>query len=73
MKINKKRYFLVSYQFHLDGKDGFGYSSHITKGGYINLKDFTNLKEKTLGKTASIVILNIMELNESDYNDFIKE
>ena len=63
-----KRYFFVSYLFGETGKGGICYE---TEGTYLNRQVLRNDTFIKLGKP--IVINNIIELNESDFNDFVYE
>lgn len=62
-----KRYFHVAYSHN----SGFGCCQSITNGTYPSL-DMLVKEIKTALKRESeiIVILNIFELSEQDYNDF---
>jgi hypothetical protein len=67
--LNKKskRYFIISYI--VSKKDGFfdfGTLGKITDGEYLNLKEFLN----TIGIQS--IITNIVELNKTDYENFLK-
>ena len=77
----KKRYFIVFYRlFRVGGGFNVGYSNVETKGEYLNYKEISvKIKdglnkdiEKDKNKVESILILNIIELNESDYKDWVK-
>ena len=73
-KINKRnRYFLISY-FTIGKVDGVGEISVETNGFYPNnlrVKDL--IKSKLEDENVDIVIFNIIELSESDHNDWISK
>ena len=72
-----KRYFIAIYSFKT--KDGRQYTGRIGiisyNGSYLSSKQFPKivcLKNENVDiDENSILILNIIELNESDYNDFL--
>lgn len=75
------RYFYVAYNFFLEGgKQGVGYVDMDTSGGYppknVLLKIIKGRVERQLKVKVvedGIIIINIIELNEQDYKDFISE
>ena len=62
---NKKRYFLVSWR----GAKNTGLTSFMTDGCYIN-QDKTRDAIEDRNSVSPIVITNIIELSENDFNDF---
>lgn len=62
-KKQKNRYFIVFWR----NSEEMGHTQIITNGCYIMYTDFYNKRE------AGTIITNIIELSESDYNDFIKD
>lgn len=69
-----KRYFIVFYNWSNNGsKHGFG-SASITSVGYINcLKTLEDIKHGiNESGDLSVVITNIIELNENDFKEFIR-
>lgn len=69
--MSKKRYFIVSYCFVYDKGHGFGQRDFVTNGCYPNMQMTTEqIKSKLEYEDVGIVILNIIELSESDYNDW---
>lgn len=69
-----KRYFIVFYNWASDnGKHGFG-SANITATIYINnLQTLEDVKEGIHESgNISVVLTNIIELNENDFNTFSK-
>lgn len=65
----KNRYFLVSFNFSSDSGHGFGNSKTVTNGGYLNEKEFLDSMKKE-HKFNSVIILNIIELSEQDFNEY---
>jgi len=67
------RYFYVTYQY----KNGFG-SYPCSCASYISLTDMQKLAYEQIRKELRpdthklVLISNIIELNEQDYNDFVK-
>ena len=69
--MSKKRYFIVSFCHYNDKVHGFGQTNFVTNGCYLNIQITTEkIKSKLKYEDAGIVILNIIELSESDYNDW---
>ena len=77
----KKRYFIVFYRlFRVGGGFNYWYANVDSEGEYLNygettvkIKDRLNEDiEKEKSKVESILITNIIELNESDYKDWVK-
>ena len=77
----KKRYFIVFYRlFRVSGGFNYWYANVDSEGEYLNygettvkIKDRLNEAiEKDKNKIESILITNIIELNESDYKDWVK-
>ena len=69
-----KRYFIVFYS--CQSKEG-NYSGHVDVttelGLYVNRKGFTSdLIAESKYKITSVIITNIIELNESDYLDWFE-
>lgn len=75
IRINKKRYFLVSYIANSFNGHTTGLMDFKTKKYYLNrdltLKQISD-KNKDLN-LEQIVITNIIEISENDYNDWNKE
>lgn len=72
--MNKKRYFIVSYNHgNVNGViHGSGQMNFATDGCYLNQqKTIEQIKPTLHYGDAVIVIQNIIELSESDYNDWI--
>lgn len=72
--MSKKRYFIVSYNLSNGKVYGFGQINIVTDGCYPSMQTTneqikSNLKYEDVG----IVILNVIELSESDYNDWISK
>lgn len=70
-----KRYFIVFNRWQtLSGGIGKGYVSCNTTGFYPNNTSTRKEIEKNTEncKEGSVIITNIIELNESDYKDFVK-
>mgnify|MGYP003607088611 FL=1 len=69
-----KRYFLVNYV--ADGDCAIhrriGTFNCVIRDGYLNRKELFKIMDKQFG-IKNPAILSIIELSESDYNDFIKE
>lgn len=63
-----KRYFFVSYAF----QNGFGNTTTVTESGeFLNHETFVDhIKKSTI--STHVIILNIVELSEQDFNDFNK-
>lgn len=74
MQLNNMRYFLVMYSIRSEGSNGEGLARYTTDDGeYANNKKVRESMAKANScKENNICITNIIELNESDYNDFIK-
>lgn len=68
---NKNRYFIVSYKCMMWRDNITSWEAITTKGSYVNWKEIEEYWFKNQNKT-NMVVSNIIELNESDYNDFIK-
>lgn len=71
-----KRYFIVFYQYlNMSNGHGVGQLNCSTLDFYPNKKDMTSQLGKKIRdyKYNSLVFTNIIELNESDYKDFVKE
>lgn len=68
------RYFLVMYSIRSERSSGDGCARYTTDDGeYVNNKKVRKSMAKANScKENDICITNIIELNESDYNDFIK-
>lgn len=68
------RYFLVMYSIRSNSTSGEGCARYTTDDGeYVNnSKVMESMAKATSCKKNNICITNIIELNESDYNDFIK-
>ena len=73
--IVKPRYFLVSYAYRTANSVGTSACNvSISNGKYINNKELIEELKKILNfKVTSIVITNIIELSEEDYNEFKRE
>ena len=72
------RYFHVSYAYTADnGSFGFGSSQTRTMGGmYLNKEKFIKDTIESNGNNSnyrfvSVVILNVLEVNEKDFEDFL--
>lgn len=69
--MDKKRYFIVSFSLNNDKVHGFGQTGFVTNGCYLNMQKTTeHIKYELKYENVGIVILNIIELSESDYNDW---
>ena len=67
--MSGKRYFIVSYNFGNGKVPGSGQTTFVTDGCYQNRQIAIEQIASTLEcENAEIVILNIIELPESDYN-----
>lgn len=69
----ESRYFIVTFSFSAESGNGFGSSKTITTGGnYLNEKKFIeSIKEDYKEyKFNSVIILNIIELSEQDFNQY---
>lgn len=67
------RYFIIFYAaVNSGGKSVESFSIVEKEKGYFNFKEFCSGIEEER-KLKYISLRNIVELNESDYNDFIKE
>ncbi|MCD7923675.1 MAG: hypothetical protein LUI85_02835 [Bacteroides sp.] len=72
--MSKKRYFIVSYNHGNGSVHGSGQTSFTTDGCYLNQQKTIELIKPTIRyEDAVIAIQNIIELSESDYNDWIAE
>ena len=72
--IKMSRYFMVSYVGTTvtgDGKVTGCASIRLNSGLYLNRNETTRSFESGEIKLKNVVITNIQELNESDYNDWI--
>ena len=70
-ETNKNRYFIVNYFYNSENRPGIGSEAIYTNGCYVNKKNFIESIESKF-KYGNISIISISELNENDYNDFIK-
>lgn len=71
--MDKTRYFYIVYNAVVNDRQNInGCSSVTTDGTYFNLWDFNNVMIKQLN-ARSIVVNNIIELSESDFNDLYKK
>lgn len=69
--MDKKRYFIVSFSLNNNKVHGFGQRDFVTNGCYLNMQKTTEqIKSELKYENVGIVILNIIELSESDYNDW---
>lgn len=67
------RYFIVSYRATAKELSSvIGLEACIINNGYLNGVEFQKSTCDKLG-FRKVIITNITELNESDYNDFIRE
>ena len=69
--LGLNRYFIVVYMYQLeDGLTGQGQASVITAGGvYLSINELKENLEPTLdGKIETYLLLNVIELNKTDYN-----
>ena len=67
-----KRYFMVAYQYSNSGGLCIGNDVLVTFG-YINYNKFIlNLKKRD-SSIKGVAIINIIELLEVEYNDFLKK
>ena len=71
--MNKSRYFLV----FLEGKNEKGnrirgMTDFVTNGFYLNHKKMIETLKEDHSAT-NVIITNIIELNQSDYNDFFED
>jgi len=76
MAKKNKRYFLLFYiaSAPKEGLTATATGCHVfwTKKGYLNKDEVVKLLKKENPGMFNIVTTNIIELNESDYNDWIK-
>lgn len=73
-EMKNERYFIVNFLHEeSDNNAGLSMASTVicTNGEYVNYKKFRKGEYDRNGFTK-VMILNIWELSESDYNDFIK-
>lgn len=69
--IDRNRYFIVSFSLNNDKIHGFGQRDFVTNGCYLNMQKTTEqIKSELEYENVGIVILNVIELSESDYNDW---
>lgn len=69
--MDKKRDFIVSFGLNNNKVHGFGQTDFVTNGCYPNMQiTIEQIKSKLKYENVGIVILNIIELSESDYNDW---
>lgn len=69
--IDRNRYFIVSFSLNNDKIHGFGQRNFVTNGCYLNMQKTTEqIKSELKYENVGIVILNVIELSESDYNDW---
>lgn len=69
--IDRNRYFIVSFSLNNDKIHGFGQRDFVTNGCYLNMQKTTEqIKSELKYENVGIVILNVIELSESDYNDW---
>lgn len=65
-----KRYFIVMYTYVKRRSRYYGICNFISEHGkYVNRIDFANKAKEQINAT-SLTITNIIELTESDYNDW---
>lgn len=67
------RYFIVSYQFkNKCNESGFGTVTVTTNdGSFLNYKKLSEGLNVS-GNPGNIVVLNIIEVTNTDFNDYIK-
>ena len=73
-----KRYFVIFYTCSRTDTNGYtiGWCTFVSQDGrYVNKKEIENFVKSWKGNEniKDIVITNILELSESDFQDFIKE
>lgn len=69
-----KRYFFVSYSASDGVSNTQGSIWFVKNDGYINRNQTLKLiKEGLFEQNWTVIIRNIIEMNESDFNDFAKE
>ena len=69
--MGRKRYFIVSFSLNNDKVHGLGQRDFVTNGCYLNRqKTAEQIKSELKYENVGIVILNVIELSESDYNDW---
>ncbi len=72
---SKKRFFIIFYKYgNITGGSSAGNVGISTDGDYpsqLNLTEKLSEKVKDLMDGCSVVVTNIIELNETDYNSFI--
>lgn len=71
-KANKKRYFIVMFIAGTRGNVTWGLTGWVTGGSYINAHCFIKYQMDALN-CDDVSIRNIIELSESDYNDWVQE
>ena len=68
-----KRYFIVCYNHIYDNGHGSGTIGFWTNGCYLNAYEIIKEIKEGNPDCTGVSITNIIELNENDYNDFIKK
>lgn len=67
------RYFLVMYAYNTNSTWGNGFDYVTVSVGYVNNEQFRKNVIANNSEIKTVVITNIIELKESDFNDFKKE
>lgn len=70
----KKRYFFISYLTFMRGGFGAG-NSHIVTDGHFPNRDYVaeEIIKQYKEDIDGLVIINIQELSEQDYRDFVAD
>lgn len=73
-----KRNFIIFYTCSRNDNNGYtvGWCTFVSENGrYVNKKEIENFVKSWKGNenVKDVVITNILELSESDFQDFIKE
>lgn len=66
-----KRYFTAFYNASLKNGYSIGQGTTITDGGYFNLASFQDFILKENPSFQKVVLTGLVEMTESDYNDFV--
>lgn len=68
------RYFIVTYSFIDHRGRGFGNLGFRQPKGFLNRKQAVNwIAKETECKSSDIILLTLLEVTESDYEDYFRE